>query len=105
MDKPTIIHLFISLIICLDYFISLKYVWLKLMDNFGFLGGVGGKDYICSEGDVGCENPLEEGLATHSSTLAWKIPMDRGAWQAIVHKVEKSCNDSVTKHNGQFKID
>ena len=25
------------------------------------------------------EDPLEEGMATHSSTLAWKIPMDRGA--------------------------
>ena len=25
------------------------------------------------------ENPLEEGMATHSSILAWKIPMDRGA--------------------------
>ena len=26
--------------------------------------------------------PLEEGMATHSSILAWRIPMDRGAWQA-----------------------
>ena len=25
------------------------------------------------------EDPLEEGMATHSSILAWKIPMDRGA--------------------------
>ena len=33
------------------------------------------------------ENPLEEGMATHSSILAWKIPMDRGAWWAIVHDV------------------
>ena len=28
------------------------------------------------------ENPLEEGMATHSSILAWRISMDRGAWQA-----------------------
>ena len=28
------------------------------------------------------EGPLEEGLATHSSILAWRIPMDRGAWGA-----------------------
>ena len=28
------------------------------------------------------EDPLEEGIATHSSILAWRIPMDRGAWQA-----------------------
>ena len=30
------------------------------------------------------EDPLEEGTATHSSILAWRIPMDRGAWQATV---------------------
>ena len=28
------------------------------------------------------EDPLEEGMATHSSILAWRIAMDRGAWQA-----------------------
>ena len=26
-------------------------------------------------------------MAPHSSTLAWKNPMDRGAWQATVHSV------------------
>ena len=29
---------------------------------------------------LGWEEPLEEGMATHSSILAWRIPMDRGAW-------------------------
>ena len=29
---------------------------------------------------MGWEDPLEEGMATHSSILAWRIPMDRGAW-------------------------
>ena len=34
---------------------------------------------------------LEKGLATHFSVLAWRIPMDRGAWQAtVVHGVAKS---------------
>ena len=28
---------------------------------------------------LGWENPLEEGMVTHSSILAWRIPMDRGA--------------------------
>ena len=28
---------------------------------------------------LGWEDPLEECLATHSSILAWRIPMDRGA--------------------------
>ena len=31
-----------------------------------------------------------EGMATHSSILAWRIPMDRGAWWATVHEVVKS---------------
>ena len=39
---------------------------------------------------LGWEDPLEEGMATHSSILAWRIPMDRGAWWAMVHGVEKS---------------
>ena len=34
---------------------------------------------------LGLEDPLEEGMATHSSILAWRIPMDRGAWRATVH--------------------
>ena len=34
---------------------------------------------------LGQEDPLEEGMATHSSILAWRIPMDRGAWRATVH--------------------
>ena len=36
------------------------------------------------------EDPLEEGMATYSSILAWRIPMDRGAWLATVHGVTKS---------------
>ena len=36
------------------------------------------------------EDPLEEGMAIHSSILAWRIPMDRGAWQATVHGVTMS---------------
>jgi len=31
-----------------------------------------------------------KGMATHSSILAWRIPMGRGAWRAIVHRVAKS---------------
>ena len=37
---------------------------------------------------LGWEDPLEEGMATHSSILAWRILMDRGAWWAtVVHGV------------------
>ena len=39
---------------------------------------------------LGREDPLEEEMATHSSTLVWRIPMDRGAWQAAGHGVTKS---------------
>ena len=39
---------------------------------------------------LGWEDPLEKGMATHSSILAWRIPMDRDAWQATVHGVSKS---------------
>ena len=34
---------------------------------------------------LGQEDPLEEGIATHSSILAWRIPMDREAWWATAH--------------------
>ena len=39
---------------------------------------------------LGWEDSQEEGMATHSSILAWKIPMDRGAWRAIVPGIAKS---------------
>ena len=39
---------------------------------------------------LGQEDPLEEGMAPHSSILAWGILMDRGAWWATVHGVAKS---------------
>ena len=37
---------------------------------------------------LGLEDPLEEGMATHSSILAWRTPW-RGAWRATVHGVTK----------------
>ena len=36
---------------------------------------------------LGQEDPLEKEMATHSSTLAWKNPMEGGAWYATVHGV------------------
>ena len=39
---------------------------------------------------LGREEPLEKGMATHSSILAWSIPMDTGARQATAHGVTKS---------------
>ena len=37
------------------------------------------------------EDSLEEGMATDSSILAWRIPVDRGAWWAAVYSVAKRC--------------
>ena len=39
---------------------------------------------------LGQEDPLEKGAGTHSSIHAWRIPMDKGAWRAIVPGVAKS---------------
>ena len=39
---------------------------------------------------LGREDPLEEGTATHSSILAWRIAMDRGGWRATVYRVVES---------------
>ena len=60
----------------------------------GFPGGSDSKESTCNVEDLGSilgwEDPLEEGMAAHSSILAWRIPMDRGAWRATVHGVAKS---------------
>ena len=44
----------------------------------GFSSGSDGKESACSAGDLGqslgWEDPLEEGMATHSSILVWRIP-------------------------------
>ena len=39
---------------------------------------------------LGWADPLEEGMTTCSSILAWRIPTDRGAWRAMVPGVTKS---------------
>ena len=59
----------------------------------GFLGLPGGsvsKESAYNAEPLGWENTLEEVMATQSSVLAWRIPMDRGAWLAAVHGVTKS---------------
>ena len=39
---------------------------------------------------LGWEDPMEKETTTHSSILAWRIPMDRGAWWVTVHGISKS---------------
>ena len=52
--------------------------------DFGLPSGSDGKESACSAGDLGSmlswEGLLQDGVATHFSILAWRIPMDRGAW-------------------------
>ena len=45
------------------------------------------KDVVQSPGR---EYPMEEGMATHPSILAWRIPKDRGAWRATAYGVTKT---------------
>ena len=45
------------------------------------------------------EDPLEKGMATHSSILAWRIPRGRGTWWAIIHRVAKRQTWLMTKHS------
>ena len=42
------------------------------------------------------EDPLEKRMATHSSILAWRISIDRGAWWVTVHGVTKSHTEQLT---------
>ena len=63
----------------------------------GFPGGTVVKNLPHNTGDLrdmgsipGSGESLEEGMAMHSSILAWRIPMDRGAWRATVYRVAKS---------------
>ena len=46
---------------------------------------------------LGQEDPLEKEMATHSTILAWRIPMDRGNCQATVHGVARVRHDLATK--------
>ena len=59
-----------------------------------FPGGSDGKESACNSGNLGLipvsGRFLEEGMATYSSILAWRIPMNRGAWWATVFGVAKS---------------
>ena len=47
---------------------------------------------------LGWEDPPEEGMATHSCILAWRIPTDRGAWQAKSMGWQRVGHDWATKY-------
>ena len=69
-------------------------ICIHVYTYMGFPGSSAGKESACNTGDLGSIPGLERspggGQATHSSILAWRIAMDRGAWWATVHGVAKS---------------
>ena len=73
-----------------------------------FPGGSDGKEATCSVGDLcsipGWEDPLEEGMATHSSILAWRIPWteEPGRLQSTGSQTVR--HDWATKHSTDYFI-
>ena len=47
---------------------------------------------------LGWEDPREEGMATHSSILAFENPADRGTWQATIHRLTQLDMIEVTEN-------
>ena len=75
-----------------------KNAYLQLVTELlGFPGGSDSKESACNAGDLGSipglGDPSRGGhgsMATYSSILAWRIPINRGTWQATVQVIAKS---------------
>ena len=61
----------------------------------GLLGGSDGKESACNAGDLGWEDPLEEGLVTHSRILAWKAAL---GLRSMGSRRVRHRHNLVTKH-------
>ena len=65
--------------------VSVRKIRSKPAKQMGFPGGSAVKNlpamWETQVRSLSCKEPLEEGMATDSGILAWKIPMDREAWQ------------------------
>ena len=79
----------IFLLFCCERFYSherfIKY--MTVSQKMGSSGGSEGKESACRAGHPAF---LEKQMATHARILAWRIPMDGGAWPATVHGIVKS---------------
>ena len=58
----------------------------------GFPGGSGNKESACNAGDLGQEDPLEKGMTSHSSILAWRIP-----WTEELDRLQSMDSKSQTQ--------
>ena len=97
IHKHYVLHL--ELIWCYENYVSIKNVnkqgwnmWIKLVSflpHLSFSGGSDSKESDFSVGDpisyLGQDDPLEKGMVTHSSILAWRIPWteEPGGLQSI----------------------
>ena len=84
---PTICPQFRDLILCpvLSVTLHSRFPWLIAQT----VKNLPGMRETCVQ-SLSWEDALEEGMATHPSILAWRLPMDRGAWWASVYGVSKS---------------
>ena len=86
--KETLSHAYAILYLVFGTIISFyDIVWVSLVAQMVKNPPVIQETWVPS---LGWEDPLEEGMASHSGILAWRIPMDRGARWATVHGLTKS---------------
>ena len=67
-------YLMSILIFILTHNLTLTFIQADLGAIMGFPGGPTGKEAAFNGGDLGWEDPLEKGMATHPSILAWRSP-------------------------------
>ena len=91
--------------------IKLKSQKYKTMSSMGFPHSSVGKESACNAGDhgsiSGSEDPLEKEMATHSSSLAWRIPWTEkpGRLQSMgSQELDTTWQFNYVEHNVKFKI-
>ena len=71
-----------------------SFIWHQVTLRWGFPGGSDSKGSACNARDPGAIPGLGrspgEGNGNNASIFVWRIPMDRGGWQATVRRVTKS---------------
>ena len=83
----TSVYIWISISISILYLYLYLYLWASLIaQSVKNLPAI----QETPVRSLGWEDPLGKEMATHYSTLAWRIPMDRGARQAAVYRVTRS---------------